>query len=188
MHFCKVIYNIPVKHTVSFTLLRAGGWLFGIILPCSAALQSFYEGHPAYLFLLPVPAAAFLLFFSRHLHYHPGYIDRMSGGQFEKYLKYRFRRMGYRHIRLTRETRDFGADLVMRKGLHRVVVQAKRYDRNIGVHAVQQALAAKAYYRASRAIVATNRYFTPAARKLAEVNDVILMDRETLFGIPQTAK
>lgn len=188
VYFAKVIYNIPVKYTVSFTLLRCAGWVFGIFLPCTAALQCFHEGHPAFLFLLPVPAAAFLLFISRHLHYHPRYIDRMSGEQFERYLKSRFRRMGYRHIRMTRRTRDFGADLIMKKGLRRIVVQAKRYDRNIGVHAVQQALAAKAYYRASRAVVATNRYFTPSARKLAEVNDVILMDRETLFGIPQTEK
>lgn len=71
----------------------------------------------------------------------------------------------------------------MRKGLHKIVVQAKRYDRPIGVHAVQQALAAKAYYKADEAIVATNNYFTPSAKKLAEVNAVILMDRETLFNI-----
>lgn len=189
----KVSYIILIlmKYTLSFTLLRTAGWLFGILLPCSAAVRIFLtENHGPYAFVFALPAlpAAALLFFSRHLRYRAAYVDRMSGEQFERYLKYWFHRKGFHHIRTTRRTRDFGADLIMRKGLHRVVVQAKRYDRNIGVHAVQQALAAEAYYHATRAIVVTNQYFTASARKLAEVNDVILLDRQDLFGIAQTRR
>lgn len=95
---------------------------------------------------------------------------------------------GYRKIRETKTTRDYGADLIMKKGLHTVVVQTKRYDRNIGVSAIQQVSAALDYYNVSKAIVATNRYFTTAAIKLAEVNDVVLIDREVLFGIPKNKK
>ncbi|MGM9917943.1 MAG: restriction endonuclease, partial [Lactimicrobium massiliense] len=92
---------------------------------------------------------------------------------------------GHFAIRTTQKTKDYGADLIMRKGLHKIVVQAKRYDRNIGVYAIQQAMAAKAYYSADKAIVITNQYFTYSARKLAEVNDVQLVDRSDLFHMPR---
>ncbi len=176
-----------MKYTLSFTLLRLAGWLFGILLPISLSLYAFMQKELSIRMvcycLMPSLIIATLLFLSRHACYSPSYIDRMDGTQFEQYLHYWYRHHGYYHIRLTQKTRDYGADLTMRKGLHKIVVQAKRYDRPIGVHAVQQALAAKAYYKADEAIVATNNYFTPSAKKLAEVNDVILMDRETLFGI-----
>ena len=74
----------------------------------------------------------------------------------------------------------------MKKHFHTYVVQAKRYDGNIGVHAIQEAMAAKAYYKADKAIVVTNRYFTASACTLASVNDVQLIDREVLFGIKPT--
>lgn len=178
-----------MKYTLSFTLVRIAGWLFGILLPITLSTYALQQNEISLrmypIFLLPSVIVSFLLFMSRHACYSPHYIDRMDGTQFEQYLHYWYARHGYYHIRLTQKTRDYGADLTMRKGLHKIVVQAKRYDRPIGVHAVQQALAAKAYYKADDAIVATNNYFTPSAKKLAEVNDVILMDRETLFGIPR---
>lgn len=176
-----------MKYTLSFTLLRLSGWLFGILLPvCLSVYACMQKGLSVSLLpfcLIPSLIIIILLYFSRHACYSTSYIDRMDGTQFEQYLHYWYKRHGYYHIRLTQKTRDYGADLTMRKGLHKIVVQAKRYDRPIGVHAVQQALAAKAYYKADEAIVATNNYFTPSAKKLAEVNAVILMDRETLFNI-----
>ena len=181
------MYNTAMKYTFSFLLIRLSGWLFGILMPiCLVIYATLQQEMPVCLLpiaLLPSLCIAILLFLSRHACYSPHYIDRMDGTQFEQYLHYWYARHGYYHIRLTQKSRDYGADLTMRKGLHKIVVQAKRYDRPIGVHAVQQALAAKAYYKADYAIVATNNYFTPSAKKLAEVNDVILMDRETLFGI-----
>ena len=54
------------------------------------------------------------------------------------------------------------------------------------VEVLQEAMAAKAYYKADKAIVVTNRYFTASACTLASVNDVQLIDREVLFGIKPT--
>lgn len=109
-------------------------------------------------------------------------VDKMDGKEFEKYLKAIFEREGY-CVKLTKDSGDFGADLVMyKKGLARshkkIIVQAKRYNKKVGVEAIQQIVTAKEYYKADRCAVATNSYFTKAARKLAEVNGVMLWDRE----------
>ena len=54
------------------------------------------------------------------------------------------------------------------------------------IEAVQQISAAKEYYKADKCAVATNRYFTKAAKTLAKANNVDLWDREFFFGIPKT--
>jgi restriction system protein len=106
-------------------------------------------------------------------------IDKMDGLQFEHYLKPIFERQGY-VTSVTQGSGDYGADLILRKGHKKYVVQAKRYNSNIGVSAVQQVVGAIKYYRASGAIVVTNQYFTAAAIELANVNKVRLIDRDKL--------
>jgi restriction system protein len=106
-------------------------------------------------------------------------IDAMDGIAFEQYLKPVFERQGY-FATVTQGSGDYGADLILRKGRKKYVVQAKRYSSNIGVSAVQQVVAAVKYYKAHGAIVVTNQYFTPAAVQLAKVNGVRLIDREKL--------
>jgi restriction system protein len=63
---------------------------------------------------------------------------------------------------------------------HLAFVQAKRWTKNVGIKAVQEANAAPAVYGCSNAMVVTNRYFTDAAKKLASANDVALWDRDHL--------
>lgn len=106
-------------------------------------------------------------------------IDKMNGIEFEHFLKPIFERKGY-VTTVTQGSGDYGADLILRKGHKKYVVQAKRYSSNIGVGAVQQVVGAIRYYRASGAIVVTNQYFTPAAIELAKVNKVRLIDRNKL--------
>lgn len=107
-------------------------------------------------------------------------IDKMSGKQFEYYLSSFFKYQGYK-VDETPTTRDFGADIVLKKDGKIIVVQAKRYSKNIGIQAVQEIVAAVAYYKASEAWVVTNRFFTSAAVQLAHVNQVRLIDRDELI-------
>ena len=129
--------------------------------------------------------SAFLLSFlrriwrSRYLNMSMRKIDRLSGEAFEEYLYVQFRRLGYR-VRFTEASHDYGADLILKKRGKCIVVQAKRYDRNIGITAVQEAAASVAYYEADKAMVVTNRYFTKSAWNLARQNDVILWTREDI--------
>ncbi|PHE55796.1 restriction endonuclease [Bacillus pseudomycoides] len=108
------------------------------------------------------------------------YIDKMDGHQFEVYLKALFRELDYRPV-VTRKTGDYGADLIL-KGKNRIVIQAKRYGvkNRVGISAIQEIYAAKAYYRAQEAWVVTNSMYTRQAKELAEACLVKLIDRVEL--------
>lgn len=107
-------------------------------------------------------------------------IDRMDGKTFEECLAGLFTRQGYRVIQ-TPYRGDWGADLILLKGGVHTVVQAKRYQKSVGVRAVQEAVAAKAKYHCREAMVVTNSRFTKQAVELARANWVVLWDREKLI-------
>lgn len=107
-------------------------------------------------------------------------IDQMDGVQFESYLGLLFQQQGYQ-ASVTRSTGDFGADLVLQKDGKRIVVQAKRYKKNVGIDAVQQVQASINHYSAQEAWVVTNSYYTDAAEKLAASNKVKLINRDDLI-------
>lgn len=109
-------------------------------------------------------------------------IDKMSGEEFEEFLQLHFKKMGYKS-HLTPLRADYGADLVLKKKGKKTVVQAKRWSQHVGVEAVQQAVASIKYYKADSAMVITNNFFTENARILAKVNDVKLIDRNSLQNI-----
>jgi hypothetical protein len=106
-------------------------------------------------------------------------VDTMTGVQFEQRLAALFRALGYR-VSTTRETGDFGADLVLERDGVRTVVQAKRWDSCVGIEAVYEVVGAKAHYGANEAVVITNLLFTPAAVELADDNGVALVERDEL--------
>lgn len=107
-------------------------------------------------------------------------IDVMDGPTFERRLGVLFRRLGYRVEATGSAGGDFGCDLLITRGDERSVVQAKRYHKPVGIKAVQEATAARAYYNANGAYVVTNRAFTAQARKLAAANGVKLWGRDEL--------
>ncbi|GIP08869.1 hypothetical protein J1TS5_10390 [Paenibacillus macerans] len=106
-------------------------------------------------------------------------IDKMEGVQFEKYLGYLFQAHGYK-TQVTKAAGDYGADLILQKDGKKIVVQAKRYSKNVGIKAVQEAQAAIAHYGATEAWVVTNRDYTAAAYELAKSNQARLINREAL--------
>ena len=115
----------------------------------------------------------------RYLNSPLAAVDAMSGKDFEKYLKVHFQRLGYK-VKLTADTGDFGADLVCVKDNETTIVQAKRYKKQVGIEAIQQIAAAKAYYKADKLMVVTNSFFTSAAKELARSNNVELWDRKSI--------
>lgn len=109
-------------------------------------------------------------------------VDTMSGTTFEKFLVSVFAREGY-IVKLVGGKGDFGADLILRRGDHKIVVQAKRYAGNVGLDAVQEVAGARAHYKADEAIVVTNSHYTTAARALAKSNNVRLWERSDLVAV-----
>lgn len=144
------------------------------------------------LWILPVGAAFAVSAFCaalhrrtirrRKLHISITAVDRMSGIEFEMFLKNHFEALGYKAA-TTPKTGDYGADLVLVRHRERIVLQAKRYAGKIGIAAIQQIVAAKSYYGAGKAIVVTNSYFTKNAAVLARKTGVELWDRNKLQKI-----
>lgn len=100
-----------------------------------------------------------------------------DGIMFEHQCAEYLRKMGYRNIHMTKTTGDFGADLTAydKYGV-KWVFQCKRYSGNVGIAAVQQAVAAKAHYGASRGGVMTNSNMTAAAKQLAWENAIEIIE------------
>lgn len=118
---------------------------------------------------------------SKYLNSDIQIVDKMTGEEFEEFLKAHFEKLGYK-VDTTPKSNDYGADLVMDKNGYRTVVQAKRWIDKVGIEAVQQIIGAKSYYRANKCIVITNNYFTHNAINLAAVNrEVELWDRKVLI-------
>ncbi len=111
------------------------------------------------------------------------YIDKMDGFQFEVYLKALFRELGYRP-EVTKRSCDYGVDVIL-KGKNRIVIQAKRYGikNRVGIRAVQEVYAGKAYYKADEAWIVTNSVFTKQAEELAKACQVKLIDRLKLQNL-----
>jgi restriction system protein len=86
-------------------------------------------------------------------------------------------------VEVTRASGDFGADLVLKKEGKKIVVQAKRYSKNVGLKAVQEAQASIAYYKANEAWVISNRDYTEEAKALAKSNGVRLINRSELINM-----
>jgi restriction system protein len=109
-------------------------------------------------------------------------IDAMDGIQFEYYLKELYSSNGYK-VEITTASGDYGGDLILWKENRKMVIQAKRYSKDVGIKAVQEVMGAKAYYSADEAWVVTNSHFTKAATELAKKSNVILIDREQLIDL-----
>lgn len=139
--------------------------------------------HLAYISL---GAVGFLLilklswvFLRRHRPVHFQNIDAMDGLDFEQYVASLLRANGYRKVSLT-EKYDFGVDIVAEKDGVRWGIQAKRHSRLVKAEAVRQVVTGLKVYKCNRAMVITNSTYSAVARRLAEANDCVLIDRSGL--------
>ena len=114
------------------------------------------------------------------LHYSIQKVDRMTGEEFELFLKVHFENLGCT-ASTTKASNDYGADLILNYKGRSVAVQAKRYNSTIGIKAVQEVIGSMAYYGTDIGLVVTNSYYSKNAEELAFANNVILWDREILI-------
>lgn len=103
---------------------------------------------------------------------------KCKGDKYEHHVAWKMRFRGYFFVRVIGRSHDYGGDiLAWRFPFRSVVVQCKNYKGKVGVQAVQEIYAAKRYYHATRAAVATNSTFTKNAEKLAAACGVELWAR-----------
>ena len=114
---------------------------------------------------------------ARKRRYVPELIDELEGHDFEAYCADLLAKNGFYDVEITKGSGDYGLDILAERDGITYGIQCKRYDKPIGVAAVQQAYAGRDYYRRMVGAVMTNQYFTDAAVKMAQVLNVILWDR-----------
>ena len=101
-----------------------------------------------------------------------------SGERYERHVARKMRWRLWLFVRRIGKSGDYGADVIARGFLFtKIVVQCKHYSKPVGVRAVQEVNAARQYYGASRAAVATNSTFTRQAKQLAKRCGVELWER-----------
>jgi restriction system protein len=110
-------------------------------------------------------------------------MDDMEGHDFEYFCAELLKANGFRCVEVTQGSGDFGIDIIAvdMNGL-KYGIQCKRYESNVGWHAVEEARAGAEYYGCDRAVVMTNNYFTRQAIEGAQKINVELWNRDVLTG------
>lgn len=107
-------------------------------------------------------------------------LDDIDGIDFEELTCDILVANGFETAENTQASMDYGVDVLARKDDITYAIQCKRYHAPVGIDAVQQIYAGRAYYECHVAVVLTNQYFTDSARKLADKIGVVLWDRDML--------
>lgn len=103
----------------------------------------------------------------------------MSGLDFEYYVARLLKARDFHHVSLT-EKYDYGIDIIAEKDGIRWGVQVKRYSGLVKANAVRQVVTGLRLYNCDRAMVVTNSTYSTVARRLANANDCVLVDRKDI--------
>lgn len=114
-----------------------------------------------------------------------GELDNMDGITFEELACDILLANGFEIAENTPASRDYGVDILASKEGMTYAIQCKRYQDAVGLEAVQQVYAGRAFYECHVAVVLTNQTFTPGAQRLADKIGVVLWDRDTLRELLQ---
>lgn len=102
-----------------------------------------------------------------------------TGIDYENYIEKILKNNGFK-VNRTPTTGDQGVDLVAIRNGKRIAIQCKYYSKPVGNKAVQEVVAGKDYYECEYACVVSNNTFTPAARKLAAISYVLLLNEDDI--------
>lgn len=115
-----------------------------------------------------------------HVDLELEHADFMDPVEFEKYVARLIAFQGFTDISTTPASGDLGVDIVANRNGFRYAIQIKRYARPVTRSAVSDVVGGMAAYDCSRAMVVTNNYFSPGAKKLARLNRCLIIDRDVL--------
>lgn len=127
------------------------------------------------------------IFFGFLFGWIPDFDERMSGEEFEDYVKEILKRNGFQSLELTKRSGDYGVDILGKYQGRSYAIQCKKYAKPVGVAAVQQAYSGCQYYECDCAVVVTNQRFTAQAIALANTNQVELWDGQYLNSLKRKA-
>lgn len=103
----------------------------------------------------------------------------LSPIDFENDICLKLKQLGFR-AKTTKASGDQGVDVIAEKNDIKFAVQCKLYSSPVGNKAVQEVCAGRDFYDADYGVVVTNNNYTPAAKKLADKNGIILLNDNDL--------
>lgn len=116
-------------------------------------------------------------------------LDGMEGHRFEYACADILKMNGFKNVKVTQGSGDYGVDIIAYKNGKKYAVQCKRYSHKLDNKPIQEVKAGLAYYNCDIGAVMTNQYFTEPAKELARINGVKLWDRNALSKmLRKTAK
>ena len=130
-----------------------------------------------------ISAALYLL--QRARRRRPEDYDLMEGHEFEYYCAELLERNGFREVKVTKGSGDYGIDILAEKDGVTYAIQCKCYGTPVGVKAVQEAYAGRDYYDRMVGAVLTNQYFTQPAVEAARKLRILLWDRGYLESMAE---
>ncbi len=123
------------------------------------------------------------IWYLRHNSGEDQIFDDMEGVEFENYCAELLEAEGFENVETTPPSHDFGIDIIADRDGISYAIQCKCYSENIGIRAIQEAYAGKAYYDSMVAVVMTNQYFTKPATEFAKKLNVILWDGDHIMKL-----
>ncbi len=100
--------------------------------------------------------------------------DALDGIGFENAVAKIYKEMGF-DVEFTPRTNDQGVDLILKKDNEDIIVQCKKYKKNVGVGAVRELVGVRSSWpNASKAVLVALFDFTSAAKAFAQEHDIEL--------------
>jgi restriction system protein len=114
-------------------------------------------------------------------------VDKLSGIQFEEYIVFLYTILGYT-CWLTTESNDFGADIIIQgSDRKKIAIQAKRYNKQVGISAVQELMSGMKYYSCSSGVIITNSELSRSANELlSKTRSITVISRKELLEMIST--
>ena len=114
-------------------------------------------------------------------------LDSLSGENFELWIASQLRANGIEAENIQHRG-DFGVDVIATIGKIRIGIQAKRYSKNVGNDAIQQAVSGSDYHDCQAAAVVTQSGFTKAAIAQAQKTrmPIVLIGRKEILNLAPT--
>ena len=101
----------------------------------------------------------------------------MEGREFEHFCAELLEQKGFISVEVTRQSRDYGVDILAEKDGITYAIQCKCYSEPVGIKAVQEAYAGRDFYDCMVGVVLTNQYFTAPAVEVSKKLKILLWDR-----------
>ncbi len=119
-----------------------------------------------------------IVLFLRSRKRRPLDMDLMEGHEFERYCAELLEKCGFQSVEVTRESGDYGVDILAEREGVTYAIQCKCYSAPVGLKAIQEVYAGRDYYDRMVGVVMTNQYFTGPAVKFARKLKIMLWDRD----------